>query len=143
MSYFLFVPLHSFFLCYSGEALEGQILTGFCKNSTMLILITTYKYEKITILSFFLPVLLLINWPGVGSNIVTLMWWRNHKNMLRPAEESHVEYTLHIDSILGIHHRLSRKPMKVGVLLRCGVSVLSLMTTSFFSHPRATPPGSE
>ena len=28
MSYFLFVPLRSFFLCYPGEALEGPISTG-------------------------------------------------------------------------------------------------------------------
>ena len=28
VSYFLFVPLRSFFLCYPGEALEGPILTG-------------------------------------------------------------------------------------------------------------------
>ena len=28
MSYFLFVPLRSFFLCYSGEALEDPISTG-------------------------------------------------------------------------------------------------------------------
>ena len=27
MSYFLFVPLRSFFLCYPGEALEGPIST--------------------------------------------------------------------------------------------------------------------
>ena len=50
MSYFLFVPLSSFFLCYPGEALEGQISTGVCKDSTMLIKITAYKDEKITIL---------------------------------------------------------------------------------------------
>ena len=28
LSYFLFVPLRSFFLCYPGEALEGPISTG-------------------------------------------------------------------------------------------------------------------
>ena len=28
VSYFLFVPLRSFFLCYPGEALEGPISTG-------------------------------------------------------------------------------------------------------------------
>ena len=28
MSYFLFVPLRFFFLCYPGEALEGPISTG-------------------------------------------------------------------------------------------------------------------
>ena len=44
---FLFVPLRSFFLCYPGEALEGPISTGVCKNSTMLIQIVTYKYEKL------------------------------------------------------------------------------------------------
>ena len=27
---FYFFPLHSFFLCYPGEALEGPILTGVC-----------------------------------------------------------------------------------------------------------------
>ena len=47
MSHFLFVPLRSLFLCYPGEALEGPISTGVCKNSTMLIKITTYKYEKL------------------------------------------------------------------------------------------------
>ena len=47
MSYFLFVPLRSFFLFYTGEALVGPISTGVCKNSTMLIQITTYKYEQL------------------------------------------------------------------------------------------------
>ena len=28
VSYFLFVPLRTFFLCYPGEALEGPISTG-------------------------------------------------------------------------------------------------------------------
>ena len=37
---FLFVPLHSFFLCFLDEALEGPISTGVCRNSTMLIQIT-------------------------------------------------------------------------------------------------------
>ena len=44
---FLFVPLRSFFLCYSGEALEDPISTGVCKNLTMLIQSTTYRYEKL------------------------------------------------------------------------------------------------
>ena len=35
-----------FLICYSGEALEGPISTGVCKNSTMLTQITTYKYKK-------------------------------------------------------------------------------------------------
>ena len=41
------VPLRSFFLCYHGDALEGPISSGACKTSTMLIQITTYKYEKL------------------------------------------------------------------------------------------------
>ena len=45
VSYFLFVPLRSFFLCYPGEALEGPISTGVCKNLAMLIQITTFRYE--------------------------------------------------------------------------------------------------
>ena len=47
VSYFLFVPLRSFLLCYPGEALEGPISIWVCKNSTMLIQLTTYKYEKL------------------------------------------------------------------------------------------------
>ena len=47
MSYFLFVPLRSFFLCYHGEALEGSVSTGVCKNSTMLIQAKTDKYEEL------------------------------------------------------------------------------------------------
>ena len=43
----IFHLLRSFFLCYPGEALEGQILTEVCKNLTMLIQITTYRYEKL------------------------------------------------------------------------------------------------
>ena len=45
--YSLFVPLRSFFLCYPSEELEGQISTGVCKNSTMLIQITADKYKKL------------------------------------------------------------------------------------------------
>ena len=44
---FLFAPLRSFFLCYTGEALEGKISTGVCKNSAMLIKTTTYKEQKL------------------------------------------------------------------------------------------------
>ena len=47
VSYFLFVPLRSFFLCYPNEALEGPISTVVCKNLAMLIQITTYRYEKL------------------------------------------------------------------------------------------------
>ena len=43
----IFFPLRSFFLCYPSEALEGPISIWVCKNSTMLIQITTYKYEKL------------------------------------------------------------------------------------------------
>ena len=45
--YFLFFSLRSFFLCYPGEALEGPISTGVCIYSTMLIQITTCRYEKL------------------------------------------------------------------------------------------------
>ena len=43
---FLFFPLHSFLQCYPDEAMEGQISTGVCKNSTMLTQIMTDKYIK-------------------------------------------------------------------------------------------------
>ena len=35
------------FVCYPGEALEGPISKGVCKNSTMLIQITTCGFEKL------------------------------------------------------------------------------------------------
>ena len=47
LSYFLFVPLRSFFLCYSFESLGGPISTGVCINLSMLIQITTYRYEEL------------------------------------------------------------------------------------------------
>ena len=47
VSYFLFVPLRSFFLCYPSETLECPISTGVSKrHSTTLILITAYKCPK-------------------------------------------------------------------------------------------------
>ena len=44
--YIYYILLRSFFLCYPGEALEGPISTGVCKNSTMLIQITTYNNKN-------------------------------------------------------------------------------------------------
>ena len=38
--------LRYFFLCYTGEALEGPILTAACKNLRMFIHMT-YRYEKL------------------------------------------------------------------------------------------------
>ena len=43
---FLICSVAFFLSLLPGEALEGQISTGVCKNSTMLIQITTYIYEK-------------------------------------------------------------------------------------------------
>ena len=54
MSCFYFVPLRSFFLCCPGEALEGPLLTGVCKELNNVDSNGDMQILKITILCIYI-----------------------------------------------------------------------------------------